>query len=125
LINEYRAKLKLSYNYDDILATLLSTALSNYEIERVTGSTFCEEEFQFAIKNYIPPKHTFKAFPIQLTTLDPKEILAQLLEQQKAKEILQTKGESLFFAIRTKLVIFPDNIFALWLSLAVRYYRLD
>ena len=32
LINEYRAKLKLPYNYDEVLATLLSTALSNYEV---------------------------------------------------------------------------------------------
>ena len=91
----------------------------------MTCSTFCEEEFQFAIKNYIPAKHTFKAFPVQLTTLDPNEILSNLIDQPKAKEILNTKGESLFFAVRTKIVVFPDNIFALWLSLAVRYYRID
>ena len=30
LINEYRSKQKLSYNYDEVLASLLSTALSNY-----------------------------------------------------------------------------------------------
>lgn len=91
----------------------------------MTGQTFCEEEFQTAIKSYIPSKHTFKAFPIQLTTLDANEILAQLLEQQKAREILSTKGESVFFGLRTKLVVFPDNVFALWVSLAIRYYRLD
>jgi centrosomal protein CEP76 len=32
LLSDYRAKLKLSYNYDDVLANLLSTALANYEI---------------------------------------------------------------------------------------------
>ena len=78
-----------------------------------------------AIKSYIPAKHTFKAFPIQMTTLDPNEVMAQLLEQQKAREILITKGESVFFGIRCKLVVFPDNVFALWVSLAIRYYRLD
>ena len=124
-MSEYRSKHKLGFAHDEVLSSLLTTALTNYEIERVTGQTFCEEEFQTAIKNYIPSKHTFKAFPIQLTTLDANEILAQLLEQQKAREILSTKGESVFFGIRTKLVVFPDNIFALWVSLAIRYYRLD
>ncbi len=125
LIKDYRGKQKLVYNYDSTLGSLLATALANYEVERVTGSTFCEEEFQKAIKDYIPPKHTFKAFPIHLTTLEPEEILGQLLDQPKAKEILNSKGESLFFGIRSKLVVFPDNILALWLSLAVRYYKLD
>jgi centrosomal protein CEP76 len=104
---------------------LLITALTNYEIERVTGQTFCEEEFQMAIKGYIPAKHTFKAFPIQLTTLDPDAIMSQLQDQPKAREILNTRGESVFFGVRTKLVVFPDNIFALWVSLAIRYYRID
>ena len=42
LINEYRNKHKLSFAYDEILSSLLTTALTNYEAERVTGQTFCE-----------------------------------------------------------------------------------
>lgn len=72
MFGEHRAKIKLSFAVDEVLSSLLATALANYESERVTGQTFCEEEFQTAIKAYIPQKHTFKAFPIQLTTLDPK-----------------------------------------------------
>ena len=34
------------------------------------------------------------------------------------------RGDSLFFAVRCKLVVFPDNVFALWVSLAVRFYRI-
>ena len=37
----------------------------NYEMERVGGVTFGNEEFQGAVKRYIPRGHTFKAFPIQ------------------------------------------------------------
>lgn len=32
LINDYRGKLKLSYNYDPTMGSLLATALANYEI---------------------------------------------------------------------------------------------
>lgn len=40
-IEEYRRVNKLGFNKDTILASILSTALANYEIERVTGLTFC------------------------------------------------------------------------------------
>lgn len=51
--------------------------------------------------------------------------MTQLLDQKEARSILLTKGESVFFGVRSKLVVFPDNVFALWISLAIRYYRLD
>ena len=70
-IEEFRKINKLGFNRDMILASILTTALINYETERVMGVTFCQDEFENAIKNYILPKHTFKAFPIQLTSLDP------------------------------------------------------
>ena len=66
---------KWGFASDATLSSMLVTALANYEVERVTGYTFCEEEFQSAIKGYIPQKHTFKAFPIQLTTLEPADIM--------------------------------------------------
>jgi centrosomal protein CEP76 len=54
----------LSTNWDSQLGYLLSTALANYEYERVGGGSFAAEEFQHGIKNYVPEGHTFKAFPI-------------------------------------------------------------
>ena len=74
-VKEFRRINKLGWKEDQVLGSILRIALTNYEVERVTGLTFCEDEFQNAIKNHIPPKHTFKAFPIQLTTLDPSIIL--------------------------------------------------
>lgn len=29
------------------------------------------------------------------------------------------------FGVRAKLVLYPDNIFALWLSVAVRFYKVS
>ena len=86
---------------------------------------FCEEEFQTAIRSYIPVNHSFKAFPIHLTTLGVDEVMDQLVNQQKCKEILLAKGDSVFFGLRCKLVAFPDNVFALWISVAVRFYKLQ
>lgn len=35
------------------------------------------------------------------------------------------QGDSIYFAIKAKLILYPDNIFALWISLAARYYKID
>ena len=50
--------------WDAQLSYMLSTALANYEYERVGGGSFASKEFQEGIKNYVPEGHTFKAFPI-------------------------------------------------------------
>lgn len=50
--------------WDKQLSYLLSTALINYEMERLANVTFSGEEFKSSIKNYVPEGYTFKAFPI-------------------------------------------------------------
>ena len=54
---------------------ILDSALSSYELERLTGQTFGNEEFSEAIKNIVPEGHTFKAFPIQFTHLDTQKMI--------------------------------------------------
>ena len=44
-IAEFRKINKLNFSRDKILSSILSTALVNYETERVTGLTFCQDEF--------------------------------------------------------------------------------
>lgn len=68
----------LSTNWDTQLGYLLSTALANYEYERVGGGSFAAEEFQHGIKNYVPEGHTFKAFPIQFTNFDTDRMISHI-----------------------------------------------
>ena len=51
--------------WDDELSYLLTPALSAYELERTTGVSAGNEEFQHAIRRAVPDGHTFKGFPIQ------------------------------------------------------------
>jgi centrosomal protein CEP76 len=39
--------------------------LSSYELERVTGLSVGNEEFQEAVRRAVPNGHAFKGFPIQ------------------------------------------------------------
>ena len=71
---EHRKSLGSNIKWDEKLSGMLVPALGNYEMERVAGLTYCQEEFQSAIKNYIPEGHTFKAFPIQFNHRRAKDI---------------------------------------------------
>jgi hypothetical protein len=69
----------LTCKFDDKLGNMLLPALANYELERTTGATFGQEEFQNSIKMYIPDNHTFKAFPIQFTHRRTKDMFSTLV----------------------------------------------
>lgn len=58
--------LGLSTVWDDTLCYLLTPALASYELERKVGVSAGNEEFQDAVRGYVPEGHTFKGFPIQL-----------------------------------------------------------
>lgn len=47
-----------------------------------------------------------------------------LRANKTANELMLTRGDSVFLAIKAKLVAYPDNYFVLWLSLAVRYFKI-
>lgn len=44
--------------------------------------------------------------------------------QPKCMELLLSTGDSLYFGVRAKVVVYPDNVFVVWLSVAVRYFKL-
>lgn len=80
-ITDYRmSTLLISPIFDDNLAYLLSPALCNYELERVCGLTFGDDEFKTAISQAIPDGHTFKAFPVQTQGIDANKIMTLLLQ---------------------------------------------
>lgn len=70
----YREDLELGTKFDEQIAYVLSTALTNYESERVSGQTYATDEFQSAIRTLVPDEHVFKAFPIQFKSKDFDEI---------------------------------------------------
>ena len=112
----------LSTNWDSQLSYLLQTALSNYEFERISGQTFADDEFQASIKNYVPEGHTFKAFPIQFTHYDTERIIHHIFSNKVGKEIIMIKGsDQVRHALRVKVVVYPENVSAVWVIIAARY----
>ncbi len=120
-ITSFRRSLDLNSNYDSTLAYMLSPALSNYELERVSGSTYGNEEFKQSIKNYIPEGYTFKAYPCHEIVVDPSLFFSSIIDNDIGKDILYSRGDNIKFAIRCKIVQYPQNILSVWCMVAVKY----
>ena len=82
---------------------MLSPALYNYELDRVTGLTFGNQEFQSCIKNYVPEGHTFKGYPSQFTHTNADQIIQTFRNSAIATDILNTAGDEVRFALKLQV----------------------
>mmetsp|Transcript_23721 Transcript_23721/g.26350 ORF Transcript_23721/g.26350 Transcript_23721/m.26350 type:complete len:90 (+) Transcript_23721:101-370(+) len=89
---------------------MLSIPLHNYELERLGSITFCTNEFQSSVKNYVPEGHTFKAFPIQFNHFDINKMILALFKNRVAYEIITAKGDQVNHAVRVKVALYPENV---------------
>ena len=115
---------RLTTSWDNHLAYLLSTALINYEFERIGGVTLANDEFQASIKNYVPEAHTFKALPVQFTHFDTEKMMHHIYTNKIGKDILMARGDQVKLAVRVKIVCYPENVCAVWVMIAARFRSL-
>jgi centrosomal protein CEP76 len=117
----YRKSLEMSSQFDNRLSYLLSPALCNYELERVSNSTYGNEEFKQSIKNYVPEGYTFKAFPCHSTIMDANTFFSSCITSEIGKDILYSRGDNTNFAVRCKIYQYPQSILSCWVMFAVKY----
>jgi centrosomal protein CEP76 len=121
MITSRRRNVSLTTSFDDSLSYILSPALDAYEMERLTGVSIGNEEFQQSVKNAVPQGHSFKGYPIMFnsTAIDP--ILSSLEEGAVSSDIISTVGDRCAFAVRAKVKAFPENVCAVWVMIAVKF----
>jgi len=121
LITNHRNEIGLATHWDDHLGYVLSPALASYELERVSGLSVGNEEFDQAVKLSIPEGHSFKAFPIQFLHRNARKVFAACMKASVAEEILTCRGDQVKLALRVKVIAYPENSVATWVMLACRY----
>uniref|UniRef100_A0A3Q3KZA2 Centrosomal protein of 76 kDa n=1 Tax=Mastacembelus armatus TaxID=205130 RepID=A0A3Q3KZA2_9TELE len=121
LVSEHRKDLELATVWDDHLSYLLSSALSAYELERCTGVSCGNEEFQDAVRRAVPDGHTFKGFPIHFLHRNARRAFATCLRSPFCEEIVCCRGDHVRLAVRVRVFVYPENACAVWLMFACKY----
>uniref|UniRef100_A0A3P9P591 Centrosomal protein of 76 kDa n=1 Tax=Poecilia reticulata TaxID=8081 RepID=A0A3P9P591_POERE len=121
LVSEHRKDLDLATVWDDHLSYLLSSALSAYEMERCTGVSCGNEEFQDAVRRAVPDGHTFKGFPIHFLHRNARRAFATCLRSPFCEEIVCCRGDHVRLAVRVRVFVYPENACAVWMMFACKY----
>nr|XP_005996579.2 PREDICTED: centrosomal protein of 76 kDa isoform X1 [Latimeria chalumnae] len=121
LVTEHRKDLGLGTVWEDHLSYLLSPALAAYEIERTTGISAGNEEFQDAIRRAVPDGHTFKGFPIHFVHRNARRAFATCLRSPFCEEIICCRGDHVRLAVRVRAFAYPESACAIWIMFACKY----
>lgn len=121
LLAEHRKDLGLATVWDDHLSYLLSAALSAYELERCTGLSCGNEEFQDAVRRAVPDGHTFKGFPIHFLHRNARRAFATCLRSPFFEEIVCCRGDHVRLAVRVRVFAYPESACAVWIMFACKY----
>lgn len=121
LISEHRRDMDLATVWDDHLSYLLSSALAAYELERCTGVSCGNEEFQDAVRRAVPDGHTFKGFPIHFLHRNARRAFTTSLRSPFCDEIICCRGDHVRLAVRVRVFVYPENVCAVWVMFACKY----
>lgn len=121
VITSHRKSLNLVTRYDDDLSHMLGQMLDKYELSLCTTSKYDSASFSESIKNHIPINFVFKAFPIQLKSRNVLAILDSIKQNDVGKNVLESFGDQIRFGLRTKIVLYPEGVEAVWVILSAYY----
>ncbi|CAB1321411.1 unnamed protein product [Coregonus sp. 'balchen'] len=121
LVVEHRKDLGLATVWEDHLSYVLSSALAAYELERCTGTSCGNEEFQDAVRRAVPDGHTFKGFPIHFLHHNARRAFATCLRSPFCDEIVCCRGDHVRLAVRVRVFAYPESACAVWVMFACKY----
>ncbi|XP_026781878.3 centrosomal protein of 76 kDa isoform X1 [Pangasianodon hypophthalmus] len=121
LVTEHRKDIGLATVWDDHLSYLLSSALAAYELERCTGISCGNEEFQDAVRRAVPDGHTFKGFPIQFLHRNARRAFATCLRSPFCEEVVSCRGDHVRLAVRVRVFPYLESACAVWIMFACKY----
>lgn len=136
LITSIRADTGLQTRFDQHLALLLQPALAAYEMDRATGTSFGNDDFQVSIKRAVARGECFKAYPTCFAHTHLPTIISALRRANafndlicvaQEKETPETgpplEGQLTRHAVRVKIIDYPERACAVWLVVAVCFLK--
>ncbi len=124
----WRAEVGLQTQFDHELGLVLQPALAAYELDRATGVTFGNQDFQAAIKSKVLRGETFKAYPTCFGHTDALSITTALKLTKAVQDIVLSRSQDSTasstipkgtrIALRVKIIPYPEGTCACWVMIA-------
>ncbi|KAG1693453.1 hypothetical protein DVH05_023537 [Phytophthora capsici] len=109
-------------HWNEDLSFYLLPALNAYELERLYGVTQVDNVFfQQSVSNFVQEGHTFQGVPSMFTIEAPNEALDVMAVNPLVTDILTLHSRSAQFALAVRCFPYAEDMFAIWVMLAVSY----
>jgi len=119
-VRTHREAAGLRTTFDKHLSQLLHVALANLESRRV-GISHYSPTFEDMVKMVCSRDQMLKAIPVQFNHLRISTYWPTLIDRHNVREALSQSIGPPAFAVRARLVSYPEVAIAVWVMLAVRY----
>eukprot|EP01063_Lacrimia_lanifica_P014244 TRINITY_DN20878_c0_g1_i1.p1 TRINITY_DN20878_c0_g1~~TRINITY_DN20878_c0_g1_i1.p1 ORF type:complete len:624 (+),score=167.66 TRINITY_DN20878_c0_g1_i1:77-1873(+) len=107
------------------LYPILGQALWQYATEQLTGRpTGADGLFLAACQQFVPPRHSLKAFPTHFAHTHASYVLAHLLQCTATKDLLETRQHNTTITVRARITRYPEGLVSVWLILAAVHSNL-
>ncbi|CAK0800948.1 unnamed protein product, partial [Prorocentrum cordatum] len=118
-VQAHREAAGLPTRFDEHLAQLLHVVLSGCEAER-SGSQPRASLFEAIARRECGPHEVLQAIPVQFNHLRLSYFWPALVDRPSVRELLATPPPAASFAVRARVVPFPEGVVAVWVVLAGR-----
>lgn len=117
ILQAHREAAGLSTRFDDHLSQLLQVALVNCELERATGVAG-SSTFEDIMRRYCGAEEVLQAVPVQFNHLKVSQYWPMLSDRPTVRTLLAAPAASTAFALRARVVPYPEGVVAVWVLLA-------
>mmetsp|Transcript_76645 Transcript_76645/g.248081 ORF Transcript_76645/g.248081 Transcript_76645/m.248081 type:complete len:270 (-) Transcript_76645:228-1037(-) len=117
ILQAHREAAGLSTRFDDHLSQLLQVALVNCELERATGVAG-SSTFEDIMRRYCDAEEVLQAVPVQFNHLKVSHYWPMLSDRPTVRTLLAAPAASTAFALRARVVPYPEGVVAVWVLLA-------
>eukprot|EP00929_Paragymnodinium_shiwhaense_P111898 TRINITY_DN80172_c0_g1_i1.p1 TRINITY_DN80172_c0_g1~~TRINITY_DN80172_c0_g1_i1.p1 ORF type:complete len:666 (-),score=123.53 TRINITY_DN80172_c0_g1_i1:91-2088(-) len=118
-MRSHREALGLGTAVDEHLAQLMHLALVDLEAQRI-GNAGTESYFADVVQRVCAAGEVFRAIPVQFNHLRLSLFWPTLSERSEVREALALSAGPIAFAVRARVVLYPEGVVAAWVLFAVR-----
>eukprot|EP00928_Gymnodinium_smaydae_P042789 TRINITY_DN28783_c0_g1_i1.p1 TRINITY_DN28783_c0_g1~~TRINITY_DN28783_c0_g1_i1.p1 ORF type:complete len:641 (-),score=92.73 TRINITY_DN28783_c0_g1_i1:66-1988(-) len=119
-VRAHREAAGLQTLFDEHLGQLLQVALANCELERLGASCTQAPGFEEIIRQVCAEGEVFRAVPVQFNHLRISLYWPTLSDRPPVRELLALSAGPPRFAVRARVVVYPEGCVAAWATLGVR-----
>ena len=120
-LKHFRKMTNRSFEFDEELSFLFSEVLEGFEDAAMKGKKVDEKLVKEVLEGHVKDGTQFHCLPVQFQEFHPQRIFETFQKSATGDSILSCKSDKASYAVRAKVVPYPEGFKVVWVIIAVHY----